>query len=278
MAVYAIGDVQGCLAPLQALLEKIRFDPARDRLWFAGDLVNRGPDSLAVLRLVRELGPAAVSVLGNHDLHLLAIAAGAARPKPRDTLDAILNAPDRDDLLGWLRAQPLVHHDAELDYTLVHAGLLPQWDLALALSLAGEVEAVLRGPHHRDFFTLMYGDQPDHWEPDLQGVGRLRVILNACTRLRYCDASGRMDLRPKGAPGTQAAHLLPWFAVPGRRNADLRILFGHWSTLGCWQGAGVTGLDSGCVWGQALTAARLDRAGPTLIRVPCAQQARPQPE
>jgi bis(5'-nucleosyl)-tetraphosphatase (symmetrical) len=276
MAVYAIGDVQGCLAPLRRLLYQIAFDPARDRLWFAGDLVNRGPDSLEVLRLARDLGPAALTVLGNHDLHLLAIAAGAARPKRRDTLDAVLNAPDRDALLDWLRAQPLLHHDPRLGYTLVHAGLLPQWDLPLALSLAAEVEAVLRGPDHRDFLTHMYGDQPDHWEPDLRGTDRLRVILNACTRLRYCDANGRMDLGPKGAPGTQAPHLLPWFAVPDRRSADLRILFGHWSTLGCWQGAGTTGLDSGCVWGQALTAARLDPDGPTLIRVPCAQLARPQ--
>lgn len=276
MAVYAIGDVQGCLAPLRALLEHIAFDPARDRLWFAGDLVNRGPDSLGVLRLVRDLGPAALTVLGNHDLHLLAIAAGAVEPKPRDTLDAVLAAPDRDALLDWLRAQPLLHHDAQLNYTLVHAGLLPQWDLPLALSLVAEVEAVLQGPDHRAFFARMYGDQPDHWEPSLRGVERLRVILNACTRLRYCDREGHMDLRPKGAPGSQAPHLMPWFTVPGRRSADLRILFGHWSTLGCRQEAGITGLDSGCVWGQTLTAARLDAEGPTLVCVPCAQQARPQ--
>lgn len=276
MTVYAIGDVQGCLAPLRALLDKVAFDPARDRLWFAGDLVNRGPESLGVLRFVRQLGAAAITVLGNHDLHLLAVAAGASGPKRRDTLGDILNAPDRDDLLEWLRRQPLLHHDARLGYTLVHAGLLPQWDLTLALSLAAEVEAVLCGPDHAAFFAQMYGDEPNHWEPGLCGIDRLRVVLNACTRLRYCDADGRMDLRPKGAPGTQPPHLLPWFAVPGRRNADLRILFGHWSTLGAWQGAGVTGLDSGCVWGQTLTAARLDPAGPALIHVPCVQQARPQ--
>lgn len=275
MAVYAVGDVQGCFDALKVLVDRLAFDPARDRLWFTGDLVNRGPDSLATLRYVKSLGDAAVTVLGNHDLHLLAIAHGHGREKPLDTLHDVLAAPDRDDLLEWLRARPLLHHDADLGYTLVHAGLLPQWDLALAQALAGEVEAVLRGDSPGDLFAHMYGDRPERWEPSLSGWERVRLIINGFTRLRYCDAAGRLDPRPKGAPGTQPQGLLPWFAVPGRRNANLRVVFGHWSTLGAIARDGIVSLDSGCVWGQALTAARLDRDGVDLVAVPCTACASP---
>lgn len=273
MAVYAIGDVQGCYDALRALLETIHFDPARDRLWFVGDLVNRGPQSSAVVRFVMGLEEA-VCVLGNHDLHLLAVAAGRARTRREDTLDEFLSAPDRDALLHWLRTRPLLHHDAALGYTLVHAGLLPSWDLATARALAAEAEAALRGPEVEALFAHMYGDQPDQWDPALTGWPRLRVIINAFTRLRFCTVDGRMDLRPKGAPGSQPPGLLPWFQVPGRKSRALRILFGHWSTLGLWNGDGAIGLDSGCLWGGRLSAVRLD-AEPVFFSVPCEQRQIP---
>ena len=268
MAVYAIGDVQGCLEPLQRLLERIGFEPTRDTLWFTGDLVNRGPASLGVLRLVRALGERAVTVLGNHDLHLLAVAAATSKQNVRDTFDDVLTAPDRDELLAWLRARPLLHHDTALNYTLVHAGLLPQWDLADAQRLAHEAATALAADAAR-FFQYMYGDLPDHWREELAGPERLRVIVNALTRLRFCDLIGNMDLRPKGAPGTQPASLLPWFRVPERRNSNLRIVFGHWSTLGRYDGDNVIGLDTGCVWGRALTAVRLDTTAPVFFETPC---------
>jgi bis(5'-nucleosyl)-tetraphosphatase (symmetrical) len=275
MPVYAIGDVQGCDQALQALLEKIGFDRTRDQLWFTGDLVNRGPQSRAVLRRVRQLGQRAVVVLGNHDLHLLALAAGQAKRRKHDTLDDILAAPDATELLDWLRRRPLLHHDAVLGYTLVHAGLLPSWTLAQAQDLAREAETMLQGAEAATLFRHMYGDLPDHWREDLRGFDRIRVIINAFTRLRYCDREGSMDLHAKGAPGSQPPDLLPWFQVPRRRNRDLRILFGHWSTLGVYQGEGVIGLDSGCVWGGALTAVRLDSALPKFFHVPCAPSTVP---
>lgn len=273
MAVYAIGDVQGCYDALLALLEKIRFDPTHDRLWFVGDLVNRGPQSAAVLRFVMGLDRA-VCVLGNHDLHLLAVAAGQAAARPEDRLDDVLGAPDRDQLLQWLRARPLLHHDAALGYTLVHAGLLPSWDLATAQALAAEAERAVRGPEAQALYIQMYGDQPDAWGPALSGWGRLRVIINAFTRLRFCHSDGRMDLRPKGPPGSQAQGLLPWFQVPGRRSQTMRVVFGHWSTLGLWTRDGVIGLDSGCLWGGSLSAVRLDEA-PEYYSVACTRQQIP---
>jgi bis(5'-nucleosyl)-tetraphosphatase (symmetrical) len=269
MAVYAIGDVQGCYAPLQQLLARLRFDPARDRLWFTGDLVNRGPHSLEVLRFIKGLGDGTVCVLGNHDLHLLAVATGTAKSGKRDTLDEILRAPDRDELLRWLRLRSLLHHDADLGYTLVHAGLLPPWDLAQAQRLAREAEAVLRGQGYTDFFHHMYGDLPDHWNENLHGFDRLRVIVNAFTRLRYCDLDGNMDLRPKGPPDSQPPDLLPWFQVPGRRSHGLKIVFGHWSALGLCQSDGVIGLDSGCVWDRSLSAVRLDADPVQFFSVDC---------
>jgi len=268
MAVYAIGDVQGCYDPLQRLLERLRFDPARDTLWFTGDLINRGAASAAVLRFVKSLGNRAVTVLGNHDLHLLAVAAGAEKRRKRDTLDDVLQAADRDELLAWLRVRPLLHHDERLGYTLVHAGLLPQWDLADASRLAREAEAAIAGPA-REFFPRMYGDLPDHWREDLRGYDRLRVIVNAFTRLRFCDREGNMDLRQKGAPGSQPVDLMPWFQVPGRRSVGLRIVFGHWSALGLYAGDGVIALDGGCVWGHMLCAVRLDIDIPRFAEVDC---------
>jgi len=221
MAVYAIGDIQGCYAELMALLEAVQFDAASDQLWFTGDLVNRGPESLRVLRFVRDLNErtpsAAITVLGNHDLHLLAVAAGEGRQHHSDTLDEILAAPDRETLLDWLRHQPLLHHDAALGVTLIHAGLPPQWSLLEAQQYAGEVEAVLRGDSYQEFFAHMYGNQPDQWQENLTGWDRLRFITNCFTRLRYCDADGKLDLQAKGAPGSQPAGVvrrgLEWLVV-----------------------------------------------------------------
>lgn len=268
MAVYAIGDVQGCFRELQLLLTKLRFDPARDRLWFAGDLVNRGLQSLETLRFVRNLGAAAITVLGNHDLHLLAAAARAGKLKPKDTLRPILDAPDREELLDWLRRRPVLHHDAEMGYTLIHAGLPPQWELDQARACAHEVESVLRGPDHAEFFEQMYGDEPTFWTDELTGWERLRFITNCLTRLRYCDAEGRVALAHKGAPGSQPVGLYPWFELPHRRSRELKILFGHWSTLGERSSPGVYPLDTGCLWGGQLTALRLDGA-PRWIRLAC---------
>lgn len=269
MAVYAIGDLQGCLAPLKRLLDRLRFDPASDRLWFCGDLVNRGPDSLDALRFVRGLGETALTVLGNHDLHLLALAWDPARsPRGKDTLDGVLAAPDREELLEWLRRRPLVHHDATLGWTLVHAGLPPQWGLAEAQATAAELQGVLGGPGFAAFLGRMYGDGPDRWSPDLQGAGRLRYIVNAFTRMRYCRADGSLDLEEKGPPEQAPAGLVPWFRVPGRRSRSLKLVFGHWSSLGYVAESGVWGLDTGCVWGGRLTALRLDDP-PERIDVDC---------
>jgi len=275
MAIWAIGDVQGCFDALLALLEKIRFDRQRDTLWFTGDLVNRGPRSLETLRFVKSLGARAITVLGNHDLHLLAAAGGQARHSKYDTFDDVLAAPDRDELLDWLRHRPLLHHDADLGWTLIHAGLLPPWSLADAMRYAAEAETVLRGPGMTDFFAHMYGDTPDHWRDDLRGHERTRVIVNAFTRLRYCDREGAMDLRVKVAPGEQPPDLVPWFQAPRRRSREARIVFGHWSTLGPYQGDNVLALDSGCLWGRLLTAARLEPGTAEMVGVSCRSYGKP---
>ncbi len=274
MAVYAIGDVQGCFDDLQHLLEKIGFNPQRDRLWFVGDLVNRGPQSLEVLRFVKSLGEGAITVLGNHDLHLLAVAADIRRPHRKDTLGPVLEAPDREELLTWLRHRPLLHHDDVLGYTMVHAGLPPQWDLAMARACAREVEAALRSTDAWDFFAHMYGDAPSKWHNGLFGWERLRFIVNCLTRLRYCRPDGELVLEEKGAPGPQQGDCLPWFDVPGRASATMRIVFGHWSTLGRYSRDGIYALDSGCLWGGALTAMRLD-GKPRWYAVDCAGACRP---
>ncbi len=271
MSIYAIGDVQGCYPALQELLTKINFKSECDQLWFTGDLVNRGSQSLEVLRFVKGLGDSAICVLGNHDLHLLALATGAIKSKTLDTLDDVLHAADRDELLAWLRMRPLMHHDKKLDCALIHAGLLPQWNLIAALRLANEVQTALQHPDHVDFFYHLYGDQPNHWDENLRGYERLRVIVNAFTRLRYCDAEGKMDLSQKGPPGSQPRNLLPWFQVPARRNQNLRIIFGHWSALGLWQDNNVIGLDSGCLWGHSLSAVKLGSHPLLFSSVDCAR-------
>ncbi len=267
MALYAIGDVQGCDAQLGALLASLKFSPDRDRLWLVGDLVNRGPESLKVLRRIRALGEAATVILGNHDLHLLAVSLGKARIRDGDTLDEILAAPDRSALLDWLTTRPLMHEETALNVCMVHAGLPPQWDLSTARNCARDFERALQRNPGKLFDTL-YGDQPDRWDPALQGADRLRFIANCLTRLRYVDSDGRLMLRAKGSPKkAQSKALVPWFEAPGARWFGSRIIFGHWSTLGFFSNAHVTGLDTGCVWGDRLTALRLDdpHAGPVQV-------------
>ncbi len=256
MSTYAIGDIQGCFQALQLLLQKINFDPARDRLWLVGDLVNRGPDSLAVLRWAKSLGDKAVVVLGNHDLHLLAVAYGFVKPHRKDTIAQVLAAPDRTELLDWLRHQRLFH--AEDDYALVHAGLLPQWSVKKAAALAHEVEQELRGKHYLDFFAHMYGNEPKAWSKDLHGMARLRMITNAMTRLRFCTPEGEMEFDHKGPPEIFPAGHLPWYEAPNRKNADSTIIFGHWSALGLQVRSHLMALDTGCLWGGNLTAVRLE--------------------
>lgn len=276
MSTYVIGDIQGCFDELQRLLDTLHFDPAHDRLWFTGDLVNRGPKSLQTLRLARELN--AVSVLGNHDLHLLAVSVGVDDHLGNgDTLGPILAAHDRDELLAWLRHRPLLHHDPLLDFTLIHAGLPPQWDMDTAHACAAEVEAVLRGPDYREFFRHMYGNHPDRWPQGseaLTGWDRIRFIVNCFTRLRYCDTGGRLYLKGKGPPGSQPTDVLPWFDIPGRASRGTRIIFGHWSTLGYHAADNVWALDTGCLWGGALTALRLD-SEPMHISIECPEAQRP---
>ncbi len=265
MATYAVGDIQGCYVEFQRLLDEIGFDPARDRLWLVGDLVNRGPGSLEVLRLVKSLGDAAITVLGNHDLHLLAVAEGKAELHHTDTLDAVLTAPDRDELLGWLRGQRLVH--AEDGYLLVHAGLLPQWSAEQAVSLAREVERELCGPDYATFLHRMYGNAPHGWDDALTGYPRLRVIVNALTRMRICTPEGEMEFRFKGELPHIPFGYLPWYEAPGRKNADATVIFGHWSALGLKLEQSVIALDTGCLWGGPMSAVRLEDR--KLFQVPC---------
>jgi bis(5'-nucleosyl)-tetraphosphatase (symmetrical) len=256
MATYAIGDLQGCFDPLQELLGEIGFRESEDRLWFVGDLVNRGPQSLEILRFVKSLGDRAVSVLGNHDLHLLMVAEGHTKQHGKDTLGAVLDAPDRDELLSWLRGLPLMHSDG--GYTMVHAGLLPSWSVGQALDLARETEHALRGSDWRGLMKQMYGNQPDHWDDALSGYERLRVIINAMTRLRICTPEGRMEFSHKGRIEDIPPGYIPWFAVPGRKSADATIICGHWSAIGVLAQKNLLALDSGCLWGRSLTALRLE--------------------
>jgi bis(5'-nucleosyl)-tetraphosphatase (symmetrical) len=268
---YAVGDVQGCDDELRALLGLLKFSADRDRLWFVGDLVNRGPGSLATLRRVRALADNAVVVLGNHDLHLLAVAHGSQRRRRSDTLDEVLAAPDRDALLEWLAGRSLAH--AEAGDLMVHAGVVPQWTVALTLQLAGEIEAALRRDP-RTLFDHMYGNEPDLWSDALAGMDRLRFAINVLTRLRVCTLEGRVDLGMKGEPPPPPSPLRPWFEIPGRKSLDARIIFGHWSALGLTLAPGIAGLDSGCVWGGALTALDLDTDRPP-FSVPCSGHQRP---
>ena len=273
MAHYAIGDIQGCHAEFCQLLDLIAFAPASDHLWLVGDLVNRGPESLAVLREVRELGDVATTVLGNHDFHLLTIAAGHRRPHRDDTLDAILDAPDRDELIAWLAARPLVAIDGER--LLVHAGLLPQWTPATALMLSREVQAMLASDCAHEFLGVLYGDEPRQWRDDLTGYDRLRVAVNACTRLRFCTANGTMDFHEKRGADKAPEGFLPWFAQPGRQSARMTIICGHWSTLDLMLAPNVMMLDSGCLWGGTLTGVRLDDR--LVFQVPSRHRVQPKP-
>ena len=265
MTRYAIGDVQGCYTELRELLAQLKFSSDRDQVWFVGDLVNRGPQSLEVLRFVRALQDNAVTVLGNHDLHLLAVACGSQRRRKADTIDDIFSARDRDDLLGWLMSRPLAHH--ERGDLMVHAGLVPQWSVATALALAQEVEAAL-STDPRALFENMYGDEPTRWSDMLIGAQRLRFAINVLTRLRVCTKEGEVDLKMKGKPPREQSKLQPWFDIDTRLSKGTRVVFGHWSALGLLVRSDVVGLDSGCVWGGALTAFDLDTPRPP-IAVPC---------
>lgn len=256
MATFAIGDVQGCFDTLMQLLDRAAFDPARDRLWFVGDLVNRGPQSLDVLRYVKSLGDRATTVLGNHDLHLIMRAEGHSRAHDDDTLGAVLDAPDRGELLQWLRSRPLLHREDE--YVMVHAGLLPQWPVTQGEDLAGEVAEALRSANFEEFLANMWGSEPDHWYDGLRGWERLRVIVNAMTRMRFCTPDGRMDLRVKGPPGDAPKGYMPWYAIPARASRTHTVVFGHWSALGLYLERKLMALDSGCFWGGMLTAIRLE--------------------
>ena len=279
MALYLIGDVQGCDAALGQLLDTVAFSPSRDRLIVLGDLVNRGPASLAALRRLVALGDAAQTLLGNHDLHLLGLACGVRRPHRLDTATDVLAAPEREALLRWLRQRPLAWR--EHDVLMVHAGVLPSWTCAQTLALAAEVQAVLRSADWADFLQQMYGNEPDRWQGDLQGADRLRVIVNALTRLRFCTPDGRMEFATKeGGAAAAPPGYLPWFDVPGRRTAGEVLAFGHWSTLG-WIDNRPTllSLDTGCVWGGCLTAVRLEPGAHVAerIQVRCPQAQRPGP-
>ncbi len=274
MAHYAIGDLQGCHAEFMALLERLRFDAARDRLWLTGDLVNRGPASLEVLREVRALGNCATVVLGNHDLHLLAMAWAPATVRRREPeLVALLDAPDAAELLTWLASRPLLHRDAPLGWTLIHAGLPPQWTLAMAEACAREVETALR-TDPAALLAAMYGDQPDRWSPGLAGHDRLRFTVNCLTRLRFVDADGRLLLGLKGPVAAAPAGAMPWFRHPARATGRDAILFGHWSALGYLSEPGLRCLDTGCVWGGTLCALRLDGDEEPLM-LPCRGSLRP---
>lgn len=269
MALYLIGDVQGCNDALGRLLQAIDFSPSRDTVYLLGDLVNRGPDSAGVLRRLMTLGASAQCLLGNHDLSLLAVAHGVRRPHHNDTIGPLLESRDRHGLIEWLRHRPLAIHAHGV--LMVHAGVLPSWDLPTTLMLAQEVEDVLRGPDLAAFLPLMYGNEPVRWSPGLVGPDRLRVIINALTRLRFCSTDGAMDLKTAGPPSEAPAGYLPWFEVPGRRTVGTTVAFGHWSQLGLMQRPGLIALDTGCVWGGCLTALRLDAgaAAPSVVQVGC---------
>lgn len=275
MALYCIGDVQGCDAALQRLLDTFDFSPSRDTVFLLGDLVNRGPASAQVLRRAQGYGAAMRCLLGNHDLHLLTVAHGVRKVHRKDTLNELLAAPDRDALLDWLRHQSMALHQrlGGEDLLMVHAGVLPQWSLTDTLALAAEVEAVLRSPALGDFLQHLYGDQSDRWDDALTGHDRLRVIVNALTRLRYCTVEGVMEFKTKDSSGASPPGYLPWFDVPGRRTAGTTVAFGHWSTLGWLTRRDVLSLDTGCVWGGCLSAARLGATPKDveLIQVPCPQ-------
>ncbi|MDQ3058636.1 MAG: symmetrical bis(5'-nucleosyl)-tetraphosphatase [Pseudomonadota bacterium] len=281
MSLYCIGDLQGCLSPFERLLQAIDFSPSRDTVYLLGDLVNRGPDSLGVLRRLSALGDAAQCLLGNHDLHLLALWQGVRKSGRHDTVQDILQAPDSQALLDWLRHRAMALH--RHGWLMVHAGILPQWSAARTLALAAEVEQALRGPDLKNFLSTMYGNAPSQWHGDLRGPERLRVIVNALTRLRFCTPDGAMEFTSTESAGHAPEGYLPWFEVPGRATLDTPVAFGHWSTLATEAGRPVglrnnaLPLDTGCVWGGCLTAARLGAGAASfeLIKVQCEQALKP---
>lgn len=268
MAIYAIGDLQGCYDPFRRLLDEIRFDPDKDTIWLTGDLVNRGPKSLKTLRFVRSLGDAAVTVLGNHDLHLLALSTEAVRFRKRfETLEKILDAPDVNELINWLRHRPLAHYSKEHDTLLVHAGTHPGWSIRKTLACAGEVEAVLQGKKFAGLMARMYGNTPRHWSDDLRGYRRLRFIINTLTRMRVLTKSQGLNFAHTGSPWRARKDLKPWFQFGDRKSGKTRIAFGHWSVLGLIVLPDLLSLDTGCVWGRQLTAVRIDKRIPRVIQV-----------
>ncbi len=269
MATYWVGDIQGCDAPLGQFLDQVAFSASRDQLYVLGDLVNRGPSSLEVLQRLHAMGTSVKCVLGNHDLHLLAIAAGARQPGRADTLSSVLNAPDKGPLLNWLRHQAIALFEQEV--LMVHAGVLPQWTLTDSLNLARELESILQGPDSQAFFMQMYGNEPAQWTSELQGMARWRCALNAFTRLRFCSNSGLMEFDTKEGSAQSPPGFQPWFEVPHRQTANMTIAFGHWSTLGAVQREDVWALDTGCVWGGCLTALQRDHVHdvPRRIEIKC---------
>jgi bis(5'-nucleosyl)-tetraphosphatase (symmetrical) len=269
MAIYAIGDLQGCYDPFRELLDRLRFDPASDKLWLVGDLVNRGPNSLKTLRFVRSLGDSVITVLGNHDLHLIALAEGKVPFASRfETLEKTLRASDSDELIHWLRHRPLAHHDASLNTLLVHAGVHPAWTVRRTLARAAEVEAVLRGDGYRELLGKMYGNTPREWSGKLKGYKRLRFIINCLTRMRMLTIKGRLNFAHSGSPFRARKNLVPWFNIEDARWRGTRVVFGHWSALGLVVLPDYVSLDTGCIWGRQLTAVRLDKRIPRVIQVP----------
>ncbi len=276
MAIYAVGDVQGCFDELQELVEYISFKPKKDQLWFVGDIVNRGPKSLETLRWVKSLGNAAVMVLGNHDLHLLAAHAGVRETSTSSSLFPILKADDANELVDWLRHQPLIRFNKKFEFAIVHAGLPPQWNIQDAFRYAKEVETVLKSKKYKNFLYNMYGDTPNQWNSKLKGWDRMRIITNLFTRLRYCTPKGVMSFEDKGPPGTQSAGMKPWYEIKSRNSQDTTIVFGHWSTLGHINNHNVIATDTGCLWGGRLTAIRIGKDELTVYQVKCeAKQAIP---
>ncbi len=273
MSIYVVGDLQGCYEPLVRLLTEVNFDPANDQLWLVGDLVNRGKQSLETLRLVRSLGKQAITVLGNHDISLIAAFYGLR--KLHRSLKPLADAPDYADLVEWLAQRPILHVDKQLGYAMAHAGIAPQWDLTTALTCAAEIEQQLRSPLRQVWLSQVYGDQPNYWDPHHAALDRHRYILNVFTRMRYCHTDGSLEFEEKNSPTIVAAYsesstkLIPWFAYPTRQPLGVTVLFGHWSTLGYYVGNQVIALDTGCVWGNRLSALRLDTNNLKLISIPC---------
>lgn len=274
MTIFAIGDIQGCFVELKDLLHKINFSLDRDQLWFTGDLVNRGPDSLATLRYVKSLGENAITVLGNHDLHMLAVLLGFESQRPKDTFGEIIHAQDKHELIDWIRTRPLMHWDQANNSILVHAGIYPGWEIPKAMKHAKEVETILQNESFPLFLQNMYGNKPNQWKESLAGWERLRFITNVFSRMRYCHEDFSLDLKHNGKPGTQPKHLRPWFELLSKQQKDYRIIFGHWSTLGVNYFDNVYALDSGCLWGGKLTALALEKE-PRFIHLKCKGELQP---